>query len=43
MGVGRENGGSFVPWWHKVNMETLCHGGIKHGWESLRHGGIKYI
>ena len=29
MEVGREMGGSFVPWWQKVNMETLCHGGRK--------------
>ena len=43
MGVGRKNSGFFVPWWHEVNMETLCHGGRKHGWESLCHGGTKYI
>lgn len=30
MGVDREIGGSFVSWWHKVNMETLCHGGTKY-------------
>ncbi len=29
MGVGREIGGSFVPWWQKGNMEILCHDGRK--------------
>ena len=41
MGVGREIGGSFVPWWqkvrlgvlvpwwHEVYLGALCHGGIK--------------
>ena len=29
MGVGKEIGGSFVPWWQKGNMEILCHGGRK--------------
>ena len=34
MGVGREIGGSFVPWWQKGNMKTLCHGGTKQKWDG---------
>lgn len=22
-----------VPWWHKVYLGALCHGGRKYGWE----------
>jgi hypothetical protein len=31
--VGRKNSGFFVPWWQKVRLGTLCHGGRKRNWE----------
>ncbi len=40
--MGRKNSGSFVPWWQKGRVKTLCHCGRKQGWETLCHGGRKY-